>query len=201
MKQVLYIHWGTLSKDLDTLFELMQTWEVNPFELKQRWINTFAEKLPDFQIIIPEMPNKLFASYKIWKLRFEKHFPYLDPEHLILIWHSLGGMFLLKYLSENQFPFSIAQLHLVAPVLDDVGLPEWDNYLGDFAYDLAEVKNLIPQAQKIFLWHSKDDPVVPFHHSERIAGQLSTATFKIFEDRGHFSLAEFPELVETILTL
>ena len=31
--------------------------------------------------------------------------------------------------SENQFPKKVAQLHLVAPVLDAEGLPEGDNYL------------------------------------------------------------------------
>lgn len=188
-----------MSKDLDTLFELMKGWEVNPFEEKLRWRNTLAAQLPDYQIIIPEMPNKLFASYKIWKLWFEKHFLYLDPEYLILIGHSLGGMFLLKYLSENQFPFPLAQLHLVAPVLDDLGLSAGDDYLGDFAYDLHPA-NIISQAEKIFLWHSKDDPIVPFHHSERIATQIPVVDFKVFEERGHFNQAEFPELVQTILT-
>jgi hypothetical protein len=33
-------------------------------------------------------------------------------------------MFLVKYLSENNFPKKINQLHIVSPVLDNQGLPE-----------------------------------------------------------------------------
>ena len=51
-------------------------------------------------------------------------------------------MFLTKYLAENEFPIQISQLHLVAPVLDDQGLNEGDNYLGDFAYEVNDIKNI-----------------------------------------------------------
>jgi hypothetical protein len=59
-----------------------------------------------------------------------------------LVGHSLGAMFLTKYLAENEFPIQISQLHLVAPVLDDQGLNEGDNYLGDFAYEVNDIKNI-----------------------------------------------------------
>ena len=98
MKQVCMIHGGTLAKDYDELFETMKARSINPFEEKKRWRLTLESKLPNYQIIKPEMPNKDMACYRIWKLWFEKHLPYFDPEHLVLIGHSLGGMFLIKYL-------------------------------------------------------------------------------------------------------
>ena len=45
---------------------------------------------------------------------------------------------------------------------------------------------------------SKDDPVVPFNHSERLAKELPNANYMIFEDRQHFNQEHFPELIETI---
>ena len=107
----------------------MQTWEVNPFEEKKRRRLVLQERLPEFFVIKPEMPNKDMARYSAWRLWFEKYFQFLDAEELILIGHSLGAMFLVKYFAENKFPKKVAQLHLVAPVLDAEGLPEGDNYL------------------------------------------------------------------------
>ena len=142
MKQLLYIHGGNLTKDNDELLKIMATREINPFEEKKRRRQTLQERLPEFVVIKPEMPNKDMARYSTWKLWFEKYIPFLDPENLVLVGHSLGGMFLTKYLAENKFPIQISQLHLVAPVLDDQGLNEGDNYLGDFAYNVNDIKNI-----------------------------------------------------------
>ena len=142
MKQLLYIHGGNLTKDNDELLKVMATREINPFEEKKRRGLTLQERLPEFVVIKPEMPNKDMARYSTWKLWFEKYIPFLDAENLVLVGHSLGGMFLTKYLAENKFPIQISQLHLVAPVLDDQGLNEGDNYLGDFAYEVNDIKNI-----------------------------------------------------------
>lgn len=198
MKQVVYIHGGNLTKDNDELLKIMASREINPFEEKKRRRLTLQERLPEFVVIKPEMPNKDMARYNTWKLRFEKHIPFLEEEKLVLIGHSLGGMFLTKYLAENEFPVQISQLHLVAPVLDDQGLNEGDNYLGDFAYDVDDVKNISSKADKVIVRTSKDDPVVPYMHSVRIAREIAGAELKMFEDRGHFNQAEFPELIEEI---
>lgn len=142
MKQLLYIHGGNLTKDNDELLKVMATREINPFEEKKRRRLILQECLPEFVVIKPEMPNKDMARYSTWKLWFEKYIPFLDPENLVLVGHSLGGMFLTKYLAEDKFPIQISQLHLVAPVLDDRGLNEGDNYLGDFAYQVNDIKNI-----------------------------------------------------------
>ena len=142
MKQLLYIHGGNLTKNNDELLKIMATREINPFEEKKRRSLTLQERLPEFVVIKPEMPNKDMARYSTWKLWFEKYIPFLEAENLVLVGHSLGAMFLTKYLAENEFSIQISQLHLVAPVLDDQGLNEGDNYLGDFAYEVNDIKNI-----------------------------------------------------------
>jgi len=198
MKQILYIHWWTLAKDIDELINTMNNWDINPFEEKKRWRMTLEKRLPGYQVIKPEMPNKELASYRLWKYWFEKHLPFLTWEEVDLIGHSLWAMFLLKYVGENTLPFKIHQLHIVSPVLDEKGLNDGDNYLWDFAYNPEVLRTLPEKADKIWVWHSKDDKVVPFNHSERIVEYIPGVTFMVFEDREHFNQAEFPELIKTI---
>jgi predicted alpha/beta hydrolase family esterase len=81
------------------------------------------------------MPNGRMASYTARKIWFEKLFPYLNDEKTILIGHSLGATFLLKYLSENIFPQSISKLCLVASSIDEETGYDKRHYLGDFVWD------------------------------------------------------------------
>jgi predicted alpha/beta hydrolase family esterase len=55
------------------------------------------------------------------------------------------------------------------------------------------------QTKNIYLYHSKDDPVVPFSALEKFARALPLAYTRIFEDRKHINQSEFPELAEDIL--
>ena len=55
-----------------------------------------------YEVLIPQMPNSQNARYSEWKILFEKIISILDDE-IILIGHSLGGIFLVKYFSENDY--------------------------------------------------------------------------------------------------
>jgi pimeloyl-ACP methyl ester carboxylesterase len=60
------------------------------------------------------------------------------------------------------------------------------------------LKNVEKWVDKIFLYHSKDDPVVPFSHLAKFKAHLPKAEVSVFEDRAHFSQSEFPELLANI---
>jgi predicted alpha/beta hydrolase family esterase len=64
------------------------------------------------------MPNKQNAQYEEWKLVFEKIIDKLD-ENFILIGHSLGAMFIVKYLSENTISKTIEKTLLLGTPFDD----------------------------------------------------------------------------------
>ncbi len=54
-------------------------------------------------------------------------------------------------------------------------------------------------AQRIYIYHSQDDTIVPFEESLELKGFFPEAEFREFYDKGHFYLeAELPELVEDI---
>ena len=103
----------------------------------------------------------------------------------------MGGIFLAKYLSENRIEQKIKAIFFVAAVYED----QVDFMLPSSLNLLAE------QAEQIILYHSKDDKQVPFADLEKYKKALPKAEVKIFEDRGHFNQAEFPELVADIASV
>lgn len=199
MKQIIHIHgWETFGNDED-FYKAVAKREYKPFEEKKKWIKRAAEQLTgEYEIFAPDMPCYKNAKYRAWKIWFEKIFPFLNDEELVITGKSLWSTFLAKYLSENTFPKRISQLHLVAWCFDEQDLPEGEDDLADFVFDPAGLKNLEGQVDHIFLYHSKDDTVVPFSHLGKFQSYLPKAMVSVFEDRGHFTQAEFPELLENI---
>jgi len=63
------------------------------------------------------------------------------------------------------------------------------------------VSNLIKYTDKIFLYQSKDDDIVPFTNVEKYKQDLPNAKLLVFENRGHFNQEEFPELVENLFNI
>ena len=200
MKQLIVIGGWSVFPDNDTFCEALKMWEYNPFEDKEGRKDWIAQKLIwTYQIIRPEMPIKQMASYKVWKIWFEKTFPYLNEEELVLVGNSLGAMFLIKYLWENPFPKKIQQLHLIAGVFDESDMSDEEKYAGDFAYSPEIISNLTSKVEQIYMYHSIDDPSVPYSHAQKIKSYLPKATLLTFTDRGHFNQPEFPELLANIL--
>lgn len=158
------------------------------------WKDGLSEKLGrGFEVLAPPMPNAKNAKYLEWKIWFRKFLPYIK-NGVVLVGHSLGGIFLAKYLSENKFPKKIKGVFLVAAPHDDKGR---DYSLADFVLP-KNLKRLEKQGGEIFLYHSKDDPLVPFADFRKYAKSLPRAHAAIFKNRGHFRHIQFPELVEDI---
>ena len=199
MKQLIYIHWWMCFPDTETMCEVIAKRDYNPLEEKI-WKDRFEALKSTYQIIRPEMPNKNMASYMIWKMWFEKTFPYLNDDDIVLVWHSLWAMFLIKYLWENTFPKKIKQLHLVSSVFDESDMDDDKKYSWDFAYDPKVIPHIENQVEEIFLYHSNDDDIVPYAHTQKIKAYLPKAKVITLTDRGHFfGQLEFPELLENIV--
>ncbi|MBN2198049.1 alpha/beta hydrolase [Candidatus Wolfebacteria bacterium] len=195
-KQIFVIHGGdtfiTYEKYLSFLKNLQ--FDFERFKIsKNNWKTNLPENLgDDFEVIAPRMPNSNNAKYLEWKIWFEKIIPYLEPE-IILIGHSLGGTFLVKYLSENDFPKKIKALFLIAAPYE--GNPE--ESLCDFkpAKNLTKLQN---QTNNIFIYHSQDDQAAPFSDAKKYKKALPEAELIMFKNREHFNQTDFPELVDKI---
>ena len=199
-KQVFYIHGGdSFSKTEDFLQSLaiMPLRNLPGKDSSNFWTKTLAEDLgEEYEVFMPSMPNKQNAHYDEWKIWFERHFEYLR-DGVVLVGWSLGGMFLAKYLTENTLPFEIkAIFFLAAPCgtyADDGG-----NDCGSFQFSQENLVKLTKFGSKIELWHSKDDFVVPFQHVLEYQKYLPEAELVTFEDKNHFLIPEFPELLNEI---
>jgi hypothetical protein len=194
-KQVVVVHGGDTFDTYEEYLGFLNAYEINFEKLKiKRWKETLRERLgEDFEVVLPKMPNSMNSKYAEWKIMFEK-LPQFLKDDVVLLGHSLGGIFLAKYLSENNFPKKIKATFLVSAPFDT---KDSDYSLGDFILP-DSLENFQNQAGKIFLFHSKDDLVVPFADLEKYKKSLPNAEVMVFEDKGHFDQTEFPELVQLI---
>ncbi|HAQ02735.1 hypothetical protein A2467_02190 [Candidatus Nomurabacteria bacterium RIFOXYC2_FULL_36_8] len=196
-KQILFIRGGESFDNQEDFYKYISTVSLDPYNKTKEWRDWIIWALEDsYDLICPLMPNKQNADYVAWKIWFERHFQFINNEKPILIGHSLGGGFLLKYLSENNFPKKISQLHLVAPYVENNGI--YLEKLNTFEFDVKKINVIKDICEEIHLWHSKDDNAVPFSHSELIKENISSVEFHVFKDRGHFRQPAFPEILEVI---
>jgi predicted alpha/beta hydrolase family esterase len=191
---LILIHGGTTFDTYEEYWAYLESCELSLEKINRKdWKDFLASELPGYEVIYPKMPNAKNARYSEWKLWFEKLFPLLTDE-VVLVGHSLGGIFLAKYLSENTFPKKIKSLHLVAAPYDTEVIKE---SLADFALENT-VEKLNNYTNNIFLYQSKDDTAVAFADVEKYKRDLPNATLRTFEDRGHFTQEKFPELINDI---
>ncbi len=193
-KQVVVIHGGDTFDTYEEYIAYLKASELTLERMNAKsWKDNLQSNLPDFEVIYPKMPNAKNARYLEWKIWFEKLFPLLD-DTVVLVGHSLGGIFLAKYLSENNFPKKIASMHLVAPPYDTEVCKD---SLTDFALT-GTVEKLANYTNNIFLYQSKDDVVVPFADALKYKRDVPSVILVQFEDRGHFLQEEFPEIIQNI---
>lgn len=199
-KQVVFIHGGEAFSDYSVFLERLKEETIDPYaKPAKRWHRALQEDLGDeFEVFTPSMPNSENAKYIEWKIWFEKYLPFLH-DGAILIGHSQGGYFLVKYLIENTVPVSIKALYLVAAPFepDDFGGEDG----GDFNFDTTKVGELEHKADRIVIFHSKDDFVVPYSHALKFKEKLPKAELMLMEDRVHFWQESFPELIESVKNL
>lgn len=198
MSQVYIIHGGDFFDSRKEFVTSLKKEKVTKddflFSDQKKWKDNLAIDLADgYEVFAPKMPLKDDAWYDEWKIWFEKSFPYLK-NNIILIGHSLGGIFLLRYLSENTFPKKVKAVFFVAS-------PNWKRKKSsdeNAGFNYASLDKLSKQVENIFILHSKDDPIVEFSHSVALAKSLPQATFAIFPDKHHFIGETFPEIEEYI---
>jgi predicted alpha/beta hydrolase family esterase len=166
------------------------------FEGDGALVRSLQEELgPDFDVEYPEMPDADAPEFGSWSACISHELSALDGG-VILVGHSLGGSILLKYLSEERVEKPIAGVFLIAT-------PFWRTTDWDVAeFELREnFPASLPEDVPIFLYHSRDDEVVPFAHLALYAGRLPHATVREFEDRGHQLGDDLTEVAEDIARL
>lgn len=195
MTQVIIIHGGTTFATYDKYLDSLRnkTISVERLMATPTWKSTLQTDLGDaYQVLTPSMPNPTNARYDEWALWF-KRIAEIAEDDCILIGHSLGGIFLAKYLSSNTFPKHIKATILIAAPYDD----ETDEDLTGFK--ITELSpRLSEQAGKFTLFFGTDDPVVSVHEAEKYRRELPDAAFVLQSAPDHFNSTHFPELADII---
>lgn len=193
--QVVIIHGGTTYDTYSDYLQYLKETNIDIERLKPGfdWKQSLQHDLGDaYEVLAPRMPNSTNAQYSEWKLWFNNILT-VTNKNIILVGHSLGGVFLAKYLSEETVIKNIMKLILVAAPYTDT--PE--ESLASFKLK-RKLTNVSAQAKAIVLIHSTDDPVVPYSDLAEYAQQLPTAQTVVFEDRQHFNQEQFKELAQII---
>jgi serine hydrolase len=152
--------------------------------------------LPEgYLVVAPEMPDaESDPRYVPWRDAIGATLDEVDAPVLI-VGHSVGGSVVLKMLSEGPADPSIRGLFLASvPWWGPEGW-SWDEFAvpDDFAARLPEVP--------VFLYHSLDDPEVPFAHLRLYEARMPAATVRAIEGAEHSFRSGLPELIADITHL
>lgn len=194
--QIFIIHGGDTFKNKKDYLDFLKTRPIS-LETRTDWKDDYIKKQlgKDFEIVKPRMPLQDNAKYDEWKIHFERFFPLLRG-NIILIGNSLGGIFLAKYLSENKFPKKIFSVYLVCPPFDNT-LP--NEYLPKRFQLKPDLSLLEKNCKNLYLLFSKDDDVIPVSHAEKYRKKLKNAKIIIYKSKnGHFRVSKFPEIIKMI---
>lgn len=193
MQQIFVIHGGNAYDTYEDFREQLKNTSLDYDRLKPQtsWKIWLRDQLPGSDVLAPTMPNNSNAQYDEWCVMFEKLLPFFK-EDVTLVGHSLGAIFLVKYISTRPLPRTLSRLILVAAPYDD----ETKESLGSFRLDSAP--HLADSAKEIHFMHAKDDVVVPFSELAKYRVAVSSAQFHEYETGNHFFWPEFPELLEII---
>lgn len=141
----------------------------------------------------PEMPGFYEPNYEKWKDLLDK----FDPdENTILIGHSCGGGFLVRWLSENKK--KISKMILVAPWLDPN--KKIDPNFFNFEID----PDLALRTDGITIIYSTDDNEGIMKSIDILKSKINNFQIKEFHGKGHFIFKslkseKFPELLDIIM--
>ncbi len=134
----------------------------------------------EYELLHPIMPSANNPDYSPWKLQLDKEFENVTGD-VILIGHSLGGSVLLKYLTANKVHFNIQALYLCAsPYWGEDS--EWQYQ--PFALPPMFVE-LLPLIPNVHIYHSRDDPFVPYRHAELYRDALPNSVLHEIEGDSH----------------
>jgi len=193
MKNAIILHGMEESKA-----DYLRLLENEPSPTKIQWYPWLQKELikRGIQTVCPEMPNPYPPmDYSQWVKTFEAN--KIGPD-TILVGHSAGGGFLVRWLSEHP-KVTVGKVVLVAPWTN----PDHDFETGNF-FNFEIDKKFIRRTEGITIFLSDDDTPDIKHTVDIIRESVPGTELKQFHGYGHFveqdmKSKEFPELLEECL--
>ena len=135
----------------------------------------------EYSVIYPHMPHEDDPQYEPWAAQLAAELAALD-EDAIVVGHSVGGAVLLRHLSEAKIDKPLAGIFVVAA-------PYWgaEEYEAD-----------LPAGLPVFLYHGRDDEIIPFAHLAQFAEKFPQAAVREVDGCGHQFNNELSVVAEDI---
>jgi|SRR3989344_7658186 len=170
-----------------------------PAQSNAHWVGWLQKQLQRKDIFTqaPEMPLSFKPDYKIWKREFER---YDIGPGTILVGHSCGGGFLVRWLSEHK-EVKVGKVVLVAPWINPDDNPE--SQTGTFFHFDIDL-NLAERTKKTVILRSSNDFEDVLETIDILREKIKNVEIREFKDYGHFCKEDlgtdaFPELLEECL--
>jgi hypothetical protein len=170
-----------------------------PSNSEDHWFSWLKRQLilKDILAVSIEPPFPFRPRYDEWKKEFER-FEILS--NTILVGHSCGGGFLIRYLSEHK-DVKVGKVVLVAPWINP------DNYEVSDTADFFEFEidpDFPSRTKGVTMFISSDDEPSVVKTVEILKSKVIGLDVRQYKDKGHFTLNtlgthEFPELLEELL--
>jgi predicted alpha/beta hydrolase family esterase len=149
----------------------------------------------DIPAATPEVPSAYKPEWETWVREVERF--EIGPD-TILVGHSCGAGFWIKYLSMNK-NLRVSRVVLVAPWLDPDG-DEAGNFFKDYKID----PGLAARTKGVIIFNSDNDMGNVLKSVATIRKTVKNAQYKEFHKYGHFTVfqmktTKFPELLAECL--
>lgn len=170
------------------------------------WLMTELAKKDIYSCALP-MPDSKKPAVSKWIEEIKHAVENAPDDEIYLVGHSLGSTAVLKYLESVSGSKKISGVVLASGLISPLD-PENSTsvYRGidSFVVPSVNFEKIKDKAEKFAVFHSIDDPAVPFFHAEKISNALNCKLIKL-EKGGHFFILskpicyEIPELLDLIL--
>ncbi len=172
---------------------------TQPSNSENYWFSWLKRQLivKDIHAVSIEPPFPFRPRYDAWKKEFERFD--ITPD-TILVGHSCGGGFLVRYLSENK-DVQVGKVVLVAPWVNPDNDPTSDT--ADF-FEFEIDPNFPARTKGTTVFISSDDFPSVVQTVDILKDKVIGLTLREYTDKGHFGLkdlgtVEFPELLAECL--
>jgi predicted alpha/beta hydrolase family esterase len=165
-----------------------------PTASNSHWFPWLTKQLmiKDIHTVAVEMPNAPYPMYEPWKKEFER---YDVTTETVLVGHSTGGGFLVRWLSEHP-DVSVGNVVLVAPWMGINFGTHFDKTFFEFEID----PELASRTKNLTILASSNDFSAIQKSVALLQQKVKNIHIITLEDKGHFCLSdmgtvEFPELL------
>lgn len=170
-----------------------------PTNSNNHWFPWVSKQLQinDVFAVAIEPPTPWQPRYDVWKKEFEK---FDITSETVLVGHSCGGGFLVRWLSENKDK-EVGRVVLAAPWLNPENNPASDT--ADF-FDFEIDPYLVSRTSGVTIFSSDNDQTTIHKSVQIIRDKVKDIGYHEFHNKGHFCLedmgtVEFPELIKECL--